>query len=166
MDDNRHGWSDTICIPNPQRKQENMIGIIFFIIAGVAEHFKDLSAEGKLKGYWDKNHVAKLAITVKGGKYVQSWVRLPNKEWGAQMNKIYSDLFWVKGWLQGGIWDKVPVFIRQYLSFRDGWHLLKFISLTSFACGVVVFAGVEWWWFLIIRTAFSLPETILRYAGK
>ncbi len=143
-----------------------MIGIILFIIAGVAEHFKDLSAEGKLKGYWSKNHVAYLTRNVKDGRYVRSWIRLPNNEWGTSINKIHSDYFWKVGWLQGRRWSKVPVLVRQYLSFRDGWHLLKFISLNSFACGVVVFSGVEWWWFLIIRAAFSLPETIFRYAGK
>ena len=109
------------------------IALLLIVIAGIAEHYKDLSEEGKLKGYWDKNH------------------------------KPQHPLWWKVHWLYGGDWDKIPVWIRQYLSFRDGWHLLKFISLNSFAVAVVLLAGLPWWWYLVIRFAFSSPETILRW---
>lgn len=108
------------------------IALLLIVIAGIAEHFKDLSEEGKLKGYWDKNHNSTVG-------------------------------YWKVGWLQGPKWDWIPVWIRQYLSFRDGWHLLKFISLNSFAVAVVLLAGLPWWWYLVIRFAFSFPETVLRW---
>ena len=108
------------------------IALLLIVIAGIAEHYKDLSEEGKLKGYWDKNHNSTVG-------------------------------YWKVGWLQDGVWEYIPVWIRQYLSFRDGWHLLKFISLNSFAVAVVLLAGLPWWWYLVIRFAFSFPETVLRW---
>ena len=33
------------------------IALLLIVIAGIAEHYKDLSEEGKLKGYWDKNYM-------------------------------------------------------------------------------------------------------------
>lgn len=140
------------------------LSIVLIFLAGVAEHFKDLSAEGKLKGYWDKNH--KPMIKVSSGWRIATWGDY-YMIWGGE------SLWWRAHWLQGGVWDKIPVWIRQYLSFRDGWHLLKFFSVNLWAMGVaVLFAGdsftgtpppygflVE---FIIVRLAFSLPETILR----
>jgi len=129
------------------------IGLVFLVIAGIAEHFKDLSEEGKLSGYWDKNHTP--MIYVKGvwrkaelGDYYMIWSG--------------DSLWWKVHWLQGGLWDIIPVCIRQYVSFRDGWHLLKFVSLNFGSIGVVVLFGANWWWFIVLRFAFSLPETILR----
>jgi hypothetical protein len=117
------------------------VGLILIVIAGIAEHYKDLSEEGKLKGYWDKN-------------YMPDWVTGHSLE--------NSQFWWKVHWLQGGIWNEIPVWVRQYLSFRDGWHLLKFVSLNSFALGIVLLTNSPWWWFIIIRSCFSLPETILR----
>lgn len=117
------------------------IALLLIVTAGIAEHYKDLSEEGKLDGYWSKN-------------YIPDWVHGPSLE-------NYS-LWWKVHWLQGPKWDWIPVWIRQYLSFRDGWHLLKFISLNSFAVAVVLLAGLPWWWYFVIRFAFSTPETILR----
>ena len=113
------------------------IGLSLIVIAGIAEHFKDLSEEGKIKKpYWMKGYIPP--------------------------NTSNNDLWWKVGWMQGGIWDKIPVWVRQYVSFRDGWHLLKFVSLNFFALGVVVLFSAEWWWFIVLRFAFSSPETILR----
>ena len=113
------------------------IGLSLIVIAGIAEHFKDLSEEGKIKKpYWMKGYIPP--------------------------NTSNNDLWWKVGWMQGGIWDKIPVWVRQYVSFRDGWHLLKFVSLNFFALGVVVLFSVKWWWFIVLRFAFSSPETILR----
>jgi len=116
------------------------VGLSLIVIAGIAEHFKDLSEEGKIKKpYWMKGYIPP--------------------------NTSNNDLWWKVGWMQGGIWDKIPVWIRQYVSFRDGWHLLKFISLNFFALGVVVLFSVKWWWFIVLRFTFSSPETILRKLG-
>ena len=38
-----------------------MTGLILIFLAGVAEFFKDLSEEGKLKGYWDKHKMVSLS---------------------------------------------------------------------------------------------------------
>ena len=134
------------------------IALLLIVIAGIAEHYKDLSEEGKLDGYWSKNHEPKF---------------IHNKEWHTTRWGFYNlndfnitsamRLWWKVHWLQGGIWEYIPVWIRQYLSFRDGWHLLKFISLNSFAVAVVLLAGLPWWWYLVIRVAFSFPETFLRW---
>jgi len=116
------------------------VGLSLIVIAGIAEHFKDLSEEGKIKKpYWMKGYIPP--------------------------NTSNNDLWWKVGWMQGGICDKIPVWIRQYVSFRDGWHLLKFISLNFFALGVVVLFSVKWWWFIVLRFTFSSPETILRKLG-
>ena len=116
------------------------VGLSLMVIAGIAEHFKDLSEEGKIKKpYWMKGYIPP--------------------------NTSNNDLWWKVGWMQGGIWDKIPVWVRQYVSFRDGWHLLKFVSLNFFALGVVVLFSAEWWWFMVLRFAFSSPETILRKLG-
>ena len=116
------------------------VGLSLIVIAGIAEHFKDLSEEGKIKKpYWMKGYIPP--------------------------NTSNNDLWWKVGWMQGGIWDKIPVWVRQYVSFRDGWHLLKFISLNFFALGVVVLFSVKWWWFIVLRFTFSSPETILRKLG-
>lgn len=130
------------------------ITLLLIVIAGIAEHFKDLSEEGKLNGYWDKNHRPMI-------KALNGWheATLGDNQiiWGAEV------LWWKVHWLQGGVWRYIPVWIRQYLSFRDGWHLLKFTSLNSFAVAVVLLAGLPWWWYLVIRFAFSFPETALRW---
>jgi len=134
------------------------VGLSLIVIAGIAEHFKDLSEEGKLKGYWDKNYPPRVKM---------------NGEWFTVKYLYHSmgddfkitpanNLWWKVGWLQDGVWNYIPVWIRQYLSFRDGWHLLKFVSLNFFALGVVVLFSAEWWWFIVLRFAFSSPETILR----
>ena len=130
------------------------IGLLLIVIAGIAEHYKDLSEEGKLDGYWDKNHKP---MIYQQGLWRVATVGDYYMIWGG------DSLWWKVNWLQGPKWDWIPVWIRQYLSFRDGWHLLKFVSLNSFALGVVLLAEFPWWWFLIIRTCFSLPETILRF---
>ena len=129
------------------------VGLLLLVIAGIAEHYKDLSEEGKLDGYWDKNHKP---MIYQQGLWREATVGDYYMIWGG------DSLWWKVHWLQGGLWDKIPVWIRQYLSFRDGWHLLKFVSLNSFALGIVLLAEFPWWWFLIIRACFSLPETILR----
>lgn len=139
------------------------VALLLIVIAGIAEHYKDLSEEGKLGGYWDKNHMP-----------YEEWFRakgLAPTDGEDKRNKRKTwrgvrALWWKVHWLQGGVWEYIPVWIRQYLSFRDGWHLLKFVSLNSFALGVVLLSGYlvgTWWWFVIIRACFSLPETILRW---
>lgn len=130
------------------------IALLLIVIAGIAEHFKDLSEEGKLKGYWDKNHKPMIRI---GGKWYVATLGHYYRVWQG------DSLWWKVHWLQDGVWEYIPVWIRQYLSFRDGWHLLKFISLNSFAVAVVLLAGLPWWWYLAIRFLFSFPETILRW---
>lgn len=121
------------------------LGISLIVLAGVAEHYKDLSEEGKLKKYpyWDKNY-------------------MPDLLWGFRFDD--QQKWWKSGWLVKYKW--LPTWIGQYLSFRDGWHLLKFCSLNLYAVGIVILFSTQWWWFLIIRTAFSLPETILRFYEK
>ena len=138
------------------------IGLILLVIAGIAEHYKDLSEEGKLDGYWDKNHPANFltAAHLKDANRPQ-WLHF--SFFSRETQQWIIEYWWKVHWLQGGLWDKIPVWIRQYLSFRDGWHLLKFVSLNSFALGIVLLAEFPWWWFLIIRACFSLPETILRF---
>ena len=150
-------------ITDSQIKEATMtwIALLLIVIAGIAEHFKDLSEEGKLKGYWDKNHPP-MTFT----KYLHDkncFVLVDSTAWQRSQLIIMKTLWWRVHWLQGPKWDWIPVWIRQYLSFRDGWHLLKFISLNSFAVAVVLLAGLPWWWYLAIRFAFSSPETILRW---
>lgn len=148
-----------------------MTGLILIFLAGVAEFFKDLSEEGKLKGYWDKNHKPRFL-------HGKEW---HTTRWGFYNLEYFSitstiKLWWRVHWLQGGVWDYIPVWIRQYLAFRDGWHLKKFLSLTLGTAGCLTFAvywnelgqgllhwGIGW---LICRTAFSIPETIGRWIGK
>ncbi len=140
-----------------------MTGLILIFLAGVAEFFKDLSEEGKLKGYWDKHKMVSLSTDWSdpgNPRYV--WTELPYEEWGVDMNKEEQSYFWKVGWLQGGVWDYIPVWIRQYLAFRDGWHLLKFLSLNLFAVGICITFGLSWYWYFIIRVLFSTPETIGR----
>ena len=140
-----------------------MTGLILIFLAGVAELFKDLSEEGKLKGYWDKHKMVSLSTDWSdpdNPRYV--WTELPYEEWGVDMNKEEQSYFWKVGWLQGGVWDYIPVWIRQYLAFRDGWHLLKFLSLNLFAVGIYITFGLSWYWYFIIRVLFSTPETIGR----
>lgn len=147
-----------------------MEGLILIFLAGVAEFFKDLSEEGKLKGYWDKNHEPMFR------DYFE-WVTVDS--FGDQSSIAsgvirgqFREKWWRVHWLQGGVWDYIPVWIRQYLAFRDGWHLKKFLSLTLGTAGYLTFAlywnelgegllhwGIGW---LICRTAFSSPETIGR----
>jgi hypothetical protein len=132
------------------------IGILLMVLAGICEHFKDLSEEGKLSGYWDKNDPAKfLTITER-----KMWLHFSHFEKGKQQWII--EYWWDVHRLQGPFWDKIPRGIRKYLSFRDGWHLLKFGSLNLFAVGIVILFSVNWWWFFVLRFAFSLPETIFR----
>jgi hypothetical protein len=131
------------------------IALLLIVLAGIAEHYKDLSEEGKLGGYWDKNHLPY-------GEWFRAKGLAPTDEGDIKTWRDARALWWKVHWLQGGVWDYIPVWIRQYLSFRDGWHLLKFVSLNSFAVAVVMLSGLPWWWFLIIRSCFSLPETILR----
>ena len=133
------------------------IALLLIVIAGIAEHFKDLSEEGKLKGYWDKQHQPMVNMN---GEWYSTKYLCYNMD-GFRLSSA-NNLWWKVHWLQGPKWDWIPVWIRQYLSFRDGWHLLKFVSLNFFALGVVVLFSVEWWWFFILRFAFSTPETILR----
>lgn len=134
------------------------IALLLIVIAGIAEHFKDLSEEGKLKGYWDKQHQPMVNMN---GEWYSTKYLCYNMD-GFRLSAA-NNLWWKVHWLQGGIWQYIPVWIRQYLSFRDGWHLLKFISLNSFAVAVVLLAGLPWWWYLVIRFAFSFPETVLRW---
>ena len=133
------------------------VALLLIVIAGIAEHYKDLSEEGKLKGYWDKNHPANfLTVDTDDPRWLHfSFFPKEKHQW-------IIEYWWKVHCLQGGVWDKIPVWIRQYLSFRDGWHLLKFISLNSFAVAVVLLAQLPWWWFFVLRFAFSTPETILR----
>ena len=129
------------------------LGISLIVLAGVAEHYKDLSEEGKLKKhpYWDKN-------------YLPDFNPLQLKYIPPSYFKDQQALWWKSGWLMKYKW--LPTWIGQYLSFRDGWHLLKFCSLNLYVVGIVVLFSTQWWWFLILRTAFSLPETILRFSRK
>lgn len=124
--------------------------LLLIFLAGVAEFFKDLSEEGKLSGYWDKHHRPQFFWPVQPTQWVDAYVPYELEYW------------WRVHWLQGPKWDWLPVWIRQYLAFRDGWHLLKFFSLNLFAVGVVLLAGLPWWWYFIIRTLFSAPETVGR----
>jgi hypothetical protein len=123
------------------------VGLILIFLAGVAEFFKDLSEEGKLKGYWDKNHKPMFHV---GHKWREAVFDDGLLDW------------WRFHWLQGGVWDYIPVWIRQYLAFRDGWHLLKFLSLNLFAVGICITFGLPWYWCFIMRVLFSTPETIGR----
>jgi hypothetical protein len=145
------------------------IALLLIVIAGIAEHFKDLSEEGKLEGYWDKNHPPNYYAcdeTCGCGWFEKTH----HKDWYSARAWTNQKKDWLKAealwwkvhWLQGPKWDWIPVWIRQYLSFRDGWHLLKFVSLNFFALGVVILFSVKWWWFIVLRFAFSSPETILR----
>lgn len=140
-----------------------MEGLILIFLAGVAEFFKDLSEEGKLKGYWDKNHKPMIN---RGGTWREATLGDYYRIWDG------NSLWWRVHWLQGGVWHYIPVWIRQYLAFRDGWHLKKFLSLTLGTAGYLTFAvywnelgegllhwGLGW---LICRTGFSVPETIGR----
>lgn len=161
-----------------------ILPLTLIAIAGVAEHFKDLSEEGKLRGYWDKNHEPMMLWPTwnddpDGGG--QGWVDelCPIEELHEDSRRWGEDLWWKAHWLQGGVWEYIPVWIRQYLSFRDGWHLLKFISLNGWAAGTTLiwspyvdytWYGYEfpafWGVFISVRLAFSLPETILRKIRK
>lgn len=147
-------------------------GLLLIVAAGCAEHFKDLSEEGKLSGYWDKHHRPQFFWPVQPTQWVDAYVPYELEYW------------WRVHWLQGPRWDWLPVWIREYLSFRDGWHLLKFASLTLSTLGYILTAwGVFWVWkgwfpefdsasvwfahycaltFLVCRVCFSSPETILR----
>ena len=127
------------------------VGLILIFLAGVAEFFKDLSEEGKLQGYWDKNHEPMVKIN---GVWHTTHI-LPR-------NTQEKVRWWRTHWLEGGVWDYIPVWIRQYLAFRDGWHLLKFLSLNLFAVGICITFGLWWYWYFIIRVLFSTPETIGR----
>ena len=137
------------------------IALLLIVIAGIAEHFKDLSEEGKLKGYWDKHYI--------GWYHDGAKCFLPIRSFPSDTEPLKAlrhqeeAYFWKVGWLQSDFWEYIPIWIRQYLSFRDGWHLLKFISLNSFAVAVVLLAELSWWWYLAIRFAFSFPETALRW---
>lgn len=150
-----------------------IIGCFLVLLAGVAEHYKDLSDEGKLSGYWDKDH--KPMIPYSHGVWEEAnydiqracwwkvhWLQggvsnlFPNYDWK------YAPFIGDWDWLLFDIWDDVPVWIRNYLPFRDGWHLLKFFSLNLFAIGVVLIFNTEWWWYFVLRALFSTPETILR----
>lgn len=137
------------------------IALLLIVIAGIAEHYKDLSEEGKLEGYWDKNHPANfLTIDTDDPRWLHfSFFPKENQQW-------IIEYWWKVHWLQGPNWNWLPVWIRQYLSFRDGWHLLKFFSLNLSAIGIVVLFSAQWWWFFVLRFAFSTPETILRLFRK
>jgi len=149
------------------------ISIVLLVLAGIAEHFKDLSEEGKLSGYWDKNHYPLVFKSFNGG-FIEGWFArnhfkdlYEGKAWeGWKSDWLKEEAYWWKvHWLQGPKWDWIPVWIRQYLSFRDGWHLLKFFSLNLWALAFAVLADTFWTglvMFVITRLAFSLPETILR----
>jgi len=139
------------------------IALYLIVVAGIAEHYKDLSEEGKLSGYWGKNQKPLRLYSIRRNP---KFPFLRERVWEEELTPFGQQLWWKVHWLQGGLWDKIPVWIRQYLAFRDGWHLLKFISLNSFAIAVVLLAELPWWWYIIIRSAFSLPETILREARK
>lgn len=153
-------------------------GLLLIVAAGCAEHFKDLSEEGKLSGYWDKNHPPMFRLFGPlDGLFAWRWVE-------AWPGSNALELWWRVHWLQGPGWKLLPVWIRKYLSFRDGWHLLKFTSLTLSTLGYIltawgVFSVWKGWFpefdsasvwfahycaltFLVCRVCFSSPETILR----
>lgn len=117
------------------------LALTLIFLAGVAEFLKDLSEEGKLKGYWDKKHM--VSRTTRPVTGISEWTPLPYKGWPIEWNVEEEQRFWKVGWLQGWLWDWLPVWIRQYLAFRDGWHLLKFFSLTLGTFGMLLL-GWEW----------------------
>jgi hypothetical protein len=137
-----------------------LLGILLIVFAGIAEHFKDLSEEGKLNGFWDKNHKPMRLYSVQK-KYNSNFFL--KRTWESEYTEYGKQIWWKIHWLQGGGWNLVPVWIRQYLSFRDGWHLLKFISLNFYALGIVVIFSADWWWYFALRFAFSAPESLLRF---
>lgn len=139
------------------KEEMTYLGLLLIVIAGIAEHFKDLSEEGKLEGYWDKQHQP--MVNMNGEWYSTKYLCY-------NMDDAVNNFWWKVHWLQGGVWQYIPVWIRQYLSFRDGWHLLKFFSLNLSAIGIVVLFSAQWWWFFVLRFAFSTPETILRLFRK
>ena len=147
---------------------------ILITIAGVAEHFKDLSSGGKLKGYWDKNHEPMY--------WACGWHR--TQTFTNPLRDRAESLWWKVHLLQGPRWRWIPVGIRQYISFRDGWHLLKFISVNTWALAIGILihqlvsatgASFNWcgydmpawiYFYLGTRLCFSLPETVLRILIK
>lgn len=140
-----------------------IVGITLVVVAGIAEHFKDLSEEGKLSGYWGKNQKPLRLYSIRRNP---KFPFLRERVWEEELTPFGQQLWWKVHWLQGGLWDKIPVFIRQYLSFRDGWHFLKFLSLNFLTLGAVILYDGEWWWFFIVRFAFSSQETLFRLFWK
>lgn len=138
-------------------------GIALIVFAGIAEHLKDLSEEGKLSGYWDKNHKPMRLYSV-SRRYDFNF--LLKRTWESEYTEYGQQIWWKVHWLQGGAWNFIPFQIRQYLSFRDGWHLLKFISLNFYAIGILLIFSADWWWYFILRFAFSTPESILRFLRR
>ena len=147
-------------------------------ISGLAEFLKDLSSEGKLKGYWDKNHEP--MVKLDGVWYTTAYAQSLRSWKPALIRQIEEDHWWKTHWLQGPLWNWIPVWVRQYLSFRDGWHLLKFISVNgwvlalSFTIDYMVDCLNTWpysfpaWvaaW-ILIRCIWSAPETIGRQLWK
>lgn len=149
--------------------------LILIFLAGVAEFFKDLSEEGKLKGYWDKNHRPQVWAMRRGGYDITGEVIIHDPEWTQTLYPEENEFWWKVHWLQGPKWDWIPVWIRQYLAFRDGWHLLKFFSVNLWALAIGVLASPEseasiygvdipvWLFvYVVIRLVFSAPETLGR----
>lgn len=152
-----------------------LISFLLLLLSGIAEHLKDLSSEGKLgSGYWHKNHPALIYYT---GPIVRGWYQVDEQvDEPQETREEWRALWWDVHWLQGSAWERVPRWIRKYLAFRDGWHLLKFASVNLWACAFAVtfgplvqlsicghpvpFAGL--WIYLLVRLTWSSPETLLR----
>ena len=140
-----------------------LLGVFIMFLAGVAGHYQDLSEEGKLKGYWGKNQKPLRLYSIRRNP---KFPFLRERVWEEELTPFGQQLWWKVHWLQGGMWDKIPVWIRKYISFRDGWHLLKFFSLNLFALGLIIACRKSWESFIIFRVAYSSAETIFRYFEK
>lgn len=63
---------------------------------------------------------------------------------------------WFDGWWVAQNWHQ-PV-LQKYLlpMFVDGWHLCKFIMLSSFVLMIIISNKLKWYWYIIVMFGWGL----------
>lgn len=72
---------------------------------------------------------------------------------------------WFDGWWIASNWHQS--WLQKYLLGMtvDGWHLLKFIMLSSFILMITISNKLKWYWYFILMTSWGLLFNLLYQYG-
>lgn len=63
---------------------------------------------------------------------------------------------WFDGWWIASNWQQ-PLWQKYLLPMTvDGWHLCKFVMLSSFSLIIVISEKLKWYWYIIIMMAWGI----------